>query len=147
MAQAFTKLGEESIQTRFFGAKSGLTESDHRLIRELDFDTRVVLVVTLAENGREIIIGSGSYVRFDRNAAEVAFVVEEDYHRQGIARRLLSHLGQIAQDHGIVRFEADVLPYNTPMLRVFIASGWPMSQTRRDGVVHVTLALDGHARL
>jgi RimJ/RimL family protein N-acetyltransferase len=141
MAEAFAKLEQESIQTRFFGAKSGLTESDHQVIRELDFGTRVILVVTLIENGREIIIGSGGYSRIGKDAAEVALLVEEDYQSQGLARRLLFHLGQIAQDQGIVRFEAYVLPHNTAMLRVFAVSGWAMIQSRRDGILHVKLRL------
>jgi RimJ/RimL family protein N-acetyltransferase len=139
--QAFGKLEEGSIHTRFFGAKSGLTEADRRTLREMDFDTRVALVVTLVEDGQEIIIGSGSYSRFGSDAAEVAFIVEEDYHGQGIARRLLWHLGEIARKSGIARLEAEVLPLNAAMLRVFAASALPMKTRREDGVVHVSLDL------
>ena len=141
IAEAFAKLDEESIYLRFFGFKKGLTEQDRKLIRELDFDTRVVLVVTLMENGREIIIGSGSYSRLGSDAAEVAFLIEEDFHRRGIARRLLWHLGRVARERGITRFEAEVLPHNKPMLRVFASSGWPMTTHRADGVIHVTLGI------
>jgi RimJ/RimL family protein N-acetyltransferase len=142
MAEAFAKLGQESIQTRFFGAKSGLSPGDERLIREMDFDTRVALVATLIEDGREIIIASASYARSGKDAAEVAFTVEEDFHGQGIASRLLANLAEIARERGIVRFEAEVLPHNTAMLRVFAASGWPMTRSRSDGVVHVILTLE-----
>jgi RimJ/RimL family protein N-acetyltransferase len=141
MAEAFSKLEEETIHTRFFGAKAGLDENDQRLIREMDFDTRVALVATLIEDGRELIIASGSYARFGKEAAEVAFTVEEDYHGQGIARRLLAHLAEIARERGVTRFEAEVLPHNAAMLRVFAASGWPMTRSFRDGVAHVTLSL------
>src|SRR4051812_14393706 len=47
IAKAFSKLSQDSIHSRFFGARSGLTEGDHRMIRELDFDTGVVLPVTI----------------------------------------------------------------------------------------------------
>ncbi len=146
MAEAFAKLEQETVRTRFFGAKAELTENDHRLIREMDFDSRVALVATLVENGREIIIASGSYARLGKHAAEVAFTVEEDFHGQGIARRLLAHLAEIARERGIVRFEAEVLPHNSAMLRVFATSGLPMTLSRSDGVVHVILTLeDRHA--
>lgn len=143
IAEAFAKLDEGSIYSRFFGPKMGVTEEDRRLIRELDFDTRVVFVATRIEGGLEIIIGSGSYSRFGPDAAEVAFVVEEDYHGLGIARRILGHLERVARERGIARFEADVLPHNAAMLRVFAATGWPMTSRDESGVVHVTLALAG----
>ncbi|MBP5996924.1 MAG: GNAT family N-acetyltransferase [Azonexus sp.] len=145
IAEAFSKLDKESVYTRFFGPKTGLTDKDYQTIRELDFDTRVALVVTIVEGGREIIIASGSYSRFAQDAAEVAFTVEEDYHGLGIARRLLQHLGRIAGERGLVRFEAEVLPYNNAMLKVFAASGWPMSKRSEDGAIHITLALGGEA--
>lgn len=141
ISEAFAKLEEDSIRSRFFGLRGGLTEKEHRLIRELDFDRQVVLVVTIMEAGREIIIGSGSYSLMTANTAEVAFLVEEDYHGQGMARRLLWHLSLIARERGIVRFEADVLPHNRAMRRVFSASGWPMIVRSIDDVIHITLDL------
>ncbi len=141
MAEAFGKLDPETIALRFFGAKAGLTEADRSLIRNLDFETRVVLVATLIASGREIVIGPGSYARAGLDAAEIAFTVEEDYHGRGIARRILHHLGMIARDQGIARFEAEVLPRNKAMLRVFKSSGLPMASHLDDGTVRVTLKL------
>jgi RimJ/RimL family protein N-acetyltransferase len=141
MAEAFSKLDAESVYTRFFGPKSGLTEADYRIIREMDFETRVALIVTTEVDGREIVIASSSYSCFAPDAAEVAFIVEEDYHGQGIARRLLRHLGLIARERGIVRFEAEVLAQNSAMLRVFAATGWPMTTRSEDGTIHIVLAL------
>jgi RimJ/RimL family protein N-acetyltransferase len=141
MDEAFKKLEQESIRLRFFGAKSGLSEQEHRLIRELDFDSRVVLVVTLMEREEEIIIATGSYSRMSKDAAEVAFMVEEDYHGQGVAHHLLCHLGLIARERGILRFEAEVIPHNLAMRRVFASSGWPMTSQRVDDVIHIVLDL------
>jgi RimJ/RimL family protein N-acetyltransferase len=141
MVEAFEKLEEDSIRSRFFALRSGLTERDHRLIREVDFDTQVALVVTLMQDGREIIIGLGSYSRTGRDSAEIAFLVEEDFHGQGMARRLLWHLGLIARECGVLRFEAEVLPHNRAMRRVFTSSGWPMTSRRMDDVIQITLDL------
>lgn len=142
MAEAFAKLEAESVYTRFFGPKTGLTEEDYRIIREMDFATKVALVVTTVVDGRELIIASSSYTCFAADAAEVAFIVEEDYHGQGIARKLLHHLGLIARERGIVRFEAEVLAQNSAMLRVFASAGFPMKTRNEDGAIHVVLALD-----
>ena len=141
IAEAFAKLDHESIYTRFFGPKAELTEKDYQTIREMDFDMRVALLVTLMENGREIVIASGSYSRFAPDAAEVAFLVEHAHHGLGLARRSLQHLGRIAIDRGLQHFEAEVLPYNSAMLKVFEASGWPLSRRSEEGAIHITLSL------
>jgi GNAT superfamily N-acetyltransferase len=143
IVEAFNKLEPETIYTRFFRYKKEVSEADLRLIRELDFETRVVLVATLTENGREIIIASSSYSVYKDTTAELAFVVEEDYQGLGIARRLLRHLGKIAREQGITTFTAEVLFQNVAMLRVFKACDWPMTSTTEDGSVLISLALDG----
>ena len=72
----------------------------------------------------------------------MAFTVEEDYQRQGLASKLLAALATLARRHGIVRFEADVLAGNTAMLTVFQRSGLPMRRGRTlDGAVHLSLDL------
>jgi GNAT superfamily N-acetyltransferase len=73
----------------------------------------------------------------------VAFTVEEDYHRQGMARILLQHLAVIAREKGLSRFVAEVLPENKGMLTVFSRSGLPMKTEYGGDVVHVTLSLTG----
>ncbi len=105
----------------------------------------VALVVTIGSGADETVIASGRCIGSGgaegERTAEVAFVVEEDYHGLGIASRLLRHLAQIARDRGIAALEADVLAGNKSMLAVFARSGLPM-QKRHDGsTVHVTLSL------
>jgi len=79
--------------------------------------------------------------RGDEPAAEVAFVVEEDYQGRGIAGLLLRALSAIARGRGLKRFEADVLPANGAMLHVFANSGLPMVDSMEDGDIHVSLML------
>jgi GNAT superfamily N-acetyltransferase len=71
----------------------------------------------------------------------VAFTIEEDYHRQGMARILLQHLASIAREKGLYCFVAEVLPENTGMLTVFSRSGLPMKTEHGGDAVHVTLSL------
>lgn len=142
LVEAFHKLDPESIYLRFFGPKKEISPADMKNIREADFDSRVILICTVQEDGREIAIASGTYVRCKDAAAEVAFLVEEDYHRLGIARRLLTHLGKIATAAGIRTFIAEVLPHNTAMLGVFGRCGWPMTTRSADGVIHISLDLN-----
>jgi GNAT superfamily N-acetyltransferase len=142
VVEAFNELDPESVYLRFFGPKKGFSEAEIRNFREADFSNRVILLCTTQRDGREIVIASATYVRVGEADAEVAFVVEEDYHRLGIAGRLLRHLGRIARAGGISIFVAEVLPHNSGMLGVFERSGWPMAAKKADGTVHVTLALN-----
>lgn len=145
LVAAFKNLDPESIFTRFFYHKRTLTETELKAATELDFENAVALVVTLGEGEKEGIIAGGRYVVLDPEAgaksAEVAFTVEEDYHRQGLARLLLNHLAAIAREKGIASFVAEVLPQNRGMLTVFEKSGLPMQKQHQGDVVHMTLTV------
>ena len=142
-ADAFARLEHETIYTRVFAHKERLTDEEVRRLTAVDFAHEVALVATCAAQDGEAIIAGGRYIVCDTagRQAEVAFTVRDDFHGLGIAGRLLEHLVRIGRDRGIAQFVADVLPRNTAMLRVFARSGLPMTQSRADGVVHVSLVL------
>jgi GNAT superfamily N-acetyltransferase len=143
---AFEKLDPESIYTRFFSYKDELTDADLKRATEVDFDLRVVLLVTIGTGESEVVIGAASYTAYAPTdgggfRAEVAFIVEEDYHGLGIASRLLHHLAVIARQRGIDRFEAEMLPENRAMLSVFERSGLLTGSRTEDGVIRATMRL------
>ena len=93
---AVRKLERETIYTRFFGAKSELSDKELTRFTAVDFDRDVALLVTTRSNDEEIVIGSARYFGVADDAsertAEIAFTVAEDYHRRGIASLLMKHL-------------------------------------------------------
>jgi GNAT superfamily N-acetyltransferase len=145
MARAFRLLDRASVYRRLFTFKNGLTEADLDRIMTVDPEREAAIVATVGAGATEAIIGSGRYFAASTNAAgrvaEVAFIVEEDYHGLGIAGRLLTHLAAIARASGIAAFQADVLADNQPMLAVFQRSGLPIDRQHVQGVVHVMLSL------
>lgn len=141
LREAFRNLESASIYARFFGFKKQLTDDELVQATEIDFDQTVTLVVTIDGQDDEIVIGTGTYAKSNATTAEVAFVVEEDYQRLGIARLILATLVEIARNQGLKRFEADVLPHNAAMLSVFRHCGLPMRVTADEGILHVTLDL------
>jgi RimJ/RimL family protein N-acetyltransferase len=147
LVTAFKNLDPESIYTRFFYHKKILTEEELKTATELDFENAVALVVTTGEGEHETIIGVGRYAVIDETgkarSAEVAFTIEEDYHRQGMARILLQHLSSIAREKGLSHFVAEVLPENRGMLTVFSRSGLPIKTEHGGDAVHVTMSLTG----
>jgi RimJ/RimL family protein N-acetyltransferase len=141
---AFKELDERTLYLRFFGPRR-VSQRDLTEAADVDFDRTVALVVCIQDVEGERIIGGGRYIAFGDvrppDMAEVAFVVEEDYHGRGIAGMVLRHLAALAKEKGIVEFHAEVLPENKGMLAVFSRSGFPMKQEYDDGVTHVTLSL------
>ena len=140
IVKAFRGLDRDSVYLRFFTHRKELEEEELRRVTECDGVNHVVRVATVGSGEEERIIGMGSYVRSGA-AAEIAFAVEEDYQRRGIASRLLQQLTAMARAQGIERFEAEVLAENAAMLSVFRKSGLRMRTRQEYGVVHATLSL------
>ena len=72
LVEAFNKLDPESLYLRFFGPKKEISALEMQRFKETDFKNRVILFCTVMQDDREIIIGSGSYVRIGADDAEVA---------------------------------------------------------------------------
>ena len=142
LTKAFHALDPQSVYRRVFHMKNELTADELRQLTEVDHVRDVALVATIGRGASELIVGGGRYMASGRSA-EIAFTIEEDYQQQGIARLLLQHLVQIAREHGIAQFEAQVLADNRAMLGVFERSGLPMQAKREQGVLHVTLQITG----
>jgi RimJ/RimL family protein N-acetyltransferase len=145
LVAAFNKLDPGTIYTRFFSFRKEIPASTLDRIATIDFDHLAGMVVTVGSGENETVIGGASYVASTAEdgakVAEVAFTIEEDYQRQGLAGQLMTVLTTLARRHGIARFEADVLSGNTGMLTVFQHSGLPMRRRSEGGVVHVTMDL------
>ena len=140
IVRAFRELEPRSVYLRFFSYRKELGEAELRRVTGCDGVSEVVLVATLGSGDQESIIGLGQYARTGA-AAEIAFVVEEDFQRLGIASRLLQRLARVARANGITQLAADVLPENMPMLQVLRRSGLRMRESLREGLVHATLFL------
>ena len=124
----------ESIYLRFFAPLRELSQRDIHRFTHVDHHDRVALVATL--DGE--IIGIGRYDRIDPTSAEVAFNISDHFQGKGIGSVMLEHLAAIAQELGITRFTAEVLPQNRKMLTVFKEAGYEVSHHFEDGVVEVS---------
>jgi RimJ/RimL family protein N-acetyltransferase len=144
--EAFKGLEASSIYLRFFGPRKELTDRELVQATEVDFIRTVALVACVQESAGERIIGGARYFALEGpdppSAAEIAFLVEEDYHGQGLASILLTHLMLIGRKQGISRFDADVLHGNKKMLRVFERAGLPVVTKASSDSIHVTIFLN-----
>lgn len=134
----YGRVSQRSKYHRFFAAYPVLSDRDVEHFTSVDHDRRVALVVLSGDD----LIAVGRYDRTGDDMAEVAFLVEDTHQRRGVGSVLLEHLAQAARERGIVRFVADVLPANEPMIRVFRAAGYTVCGSVEDGVF--TMGFDIH---
>ena len=132
-------LSPNSLYFRFFSVPAIDAAKTDDFCR-IDYDNVMALV---CEAGGTIV-AIAQYFRFPkhRERAEVAFTVDDALQGQGIGTRLLERLAEIAREHGITSFEAEVLGDNRRMLDVFSNCGFETTERRIDvGVEKVVLML------
>ena len=143
--EALSDVSADSIYRRLFVTKKELTEEGLRKITEVDFENVVALVAVVQKDGVDHIAGGGRYFRSGSSGtgqkAEVAFLVSDAFQGFGIASRIFKHLVAIARTCGITHFEAEVLPANEAMLKVFSRSGIPFTRTGSPEFIYLLMDL------
>jgi RimJ/RimL family protein N-acetyltransferase len=123
LIEALGRASAESLHRRFFAVRRSFAEQEIEFFSNVDFVNHVALVAVVEETGRPVILGGGRYIVLQPGRAEVAFAVVDQYQGIGIGAALMRHLAAIAQEAGLNELIAEVLPENTPMLKVFEKSG------------------------
>jgi len=141
VASAVRALSAESIYLRLFSHRRELTDAGLDRIMRSDGKSEFLLLAVIGAAEGESIVGAGRYVVVRPDAAEVAFIVADGHHGQGIAGHILRHLAIVARAQGIVAFEADTLSENNAMRAVFAKTGWTVASKREGDIVHTTLTL------
>ncbi len=143
--ETLSEVSPQSLYFRLFTARKSFSEEEVKPFVSVDFNSTVALVVVDSHGGADEIVGGGRYVRIDSSghgqSAEVAFLVKDAYQGFGIGSRIFKHLVNIARSSGITQFEAEVLPSNRNMLRLFERSGLPVKRTATRDSVHVIIQL------
>ncbi len=117
-------LSDRSCYLRFFSLHPHLSPKEIERFTHVDYENRLALVAELDRH----LIGVGRFDRRpNRELAEVAFVVADDYQHLGIGSLLLDELASAARDRGISTFVAATLHENHPMLDVFLHSGFEVT--------------------
>ena len=141
------EVSAESLYRRLFTTKKVFTADDLKQITDVDFVNVVALVAVLEKDGNDHIMGGGRYIRSgpsgNEQRAEVAFLVDDAFQGLGIASCIFKHLSVIARESGIRQFEAEVLPSNEAMLKVFTRSGIPVTKRATCDSVHILMDLTG----
>ncbi|MFE5583478.1 GNAT family N-acetyltransferase [Kitasatospora sp. NPDC056531] len=146
LVEFYEQVSDQSKYFRFFAPYPRLSAKDVRRFTHHDFVNRVGLAVVV----RDHFIATVRYDRIDADGrpsdqgtdAEVAFLVQDAHQGRGVASALLEHIAAVAQERGIRRFQAEVLPENRKMVKVFTDAGYTQHRSFADGVVHLEFDLE-----
>jgi GNAT superfamily N-acetyltransferase len=132
-------VSEDTLYLRFFiVSKLVVTREIAALTRHTD-DQHGSLVAEI--DGRLVGVATFERQQVDPAAAEIAFLVSDDYRGRGVGTLLLEHLAVVASSVGIERFFAETLPTNARMLHVFADSGFPLTTTCSQHTVRLDFPL------
>jgi RimJ/RimL family protein N-acetyltransferase len=120
LSSALPRLSLASSRARFLTPKTRFSADELRYLTEIDGVRHVALVAVLADDPQRLI-AVGRYVRLgsESETAEVAIVVGDEFHGQGLGSRLGLLLADRARAHGIKRFAATMLSDNVAAHRLF----------------------------
>jgi len=136
-------LPEQDVYTRFFQSLKSFHHKVAMPMAAIDYNDKMsIAAVTGKEEpeSKERIVAIGQYIRDPQtNFAEVAFTTGKDWQNRGIGTFLLQYLVRIAKEKNIKGFTADVLAQNTPMMKVFSKTGYPMKSHLESGVYELEI--------
>ncbi|MEO8741050.1 MAG: GNAT family N-acetyltransferase [Casimicrobiaceae bacterium] len=144
MEQAFVAaLSERSRYLRFMQHLPGLTPQMLERFTQVDYDRELALIALDETASPETIVAVARYVaNWDRESAEFAIVVADDWQGRGLGFALMRLLINCARKRGFRRLVGSVLAINAPMLGLMTALGFVVATdpNDRDQVI-VTLEL------
>ena len=123
LLEAFERLSQRSRERRFLTPATELSAEDLRYLTEVDHRRHEALVAIDPESDR--IVGVARYVKVpgEREAAEVAVAVADDWQRRGVATALLMALSRRARENGVVRYRAYVSSDNDVVIDALMRYG------------------------
>jgi len=143
MRHLFYRFSTEAGYYRFFHTVRSMPHAKMQEYVNIDWNQVMSIVGLVGEEGKDRIIAEARYIRIPAtNFAEVVFVVDEQYHKRGIASYLYTRMIQLARERGIKGFAADVMFSNIGMMKVFRKGELPIHARLESGVYHITIPFD-----
>ncbi len=137
-----------SPESRYFRFMAGVSYLPKATIEEMcicEPRERASLLAILGDESSEVVVGIGSYASLAvRNAAEVSFLVDDEFHGKGIGTLLLERLAGIAAANGLVAFEAEMLSDNDKMMTVFRDAGFEIVKAAGGSTIHIEFPVGGN---
>jgi len=142
LSEMLYSLSERSVQTRYMTRSMTFPHKHVQLLTNIDYRKDLAIVgVVPGVSGEEIVAIAQYYLDPKNQAAEVAFLVQDEWQQKGMGTFLLDYITRVAKKRGVRKFYANVLPNTKPMLSVFQHSGYPVSTDFDGDVYHISYDL------
>jgi len=133
LSEMLYSLSEQSVRTRYMMRTMSFPHKDVQQLTNIDYKHDLAIVGVVPGPGGEDIVAMAQYFLDPKTrAAEVAFVVQDEWQAKGMGTFLLDYTTQVAKQRGVKSFYAKVLPDNKAMLAIFQNAGY-----------HVNVEFDG----
>ncbi len=116
--RGFERLSPQSRYRRFLSAKKELSDADLSYLCDVDGERHFALGAVVEGPSGPEGIGVARFVRLpgERDVAEPAVAVIDEFQGRGLGRIFLARLVDAARERGVTRFRCDVLASNDAML-------------------------------
>jgi acyl-CoA hydrolase/RimJ/RimL family protein N-acetyltransferase len=136
----FHRMPPGDVYTRFFRRVRSLSYKELQTLCNVNNETEVAFVATIGPRENETLVGSGCYfLNPTTNLAEVAFMVAPEFQGLGLGTALQNRLQECALSRGVRGFIAEVLPGNTPMLKLANRAEGEVTTSGDRDAIHVTV--------
>ena len=136
LSEMLYSLSEESVRTRYMTHTVVFPHRDIQRFTNIDYRQDIAIVAIIPHvSGEEIVALVQYFLDPKTRAAEVAFLVQDEWQQKGMGTFLLDYITQIAKQRGVKKFYAKVLQTNEPMLAIFHNSGYKVN-TEFDGYAY-----------
>lgn len=141
-------LSDRSVYLRYFQkVKLSTRTAHHRLSRVcfLDYDREMALLAEHCdpESNEHRVIAVATLTKIPpRSEGEVAVLISDHYHGQGLGNELIARLVGFARDEGLKRVTASTMSENTGMCAVFEKLGFQLYTNPEDQLVDARLYLE-----
>lgn len=141
--EMFGGWSEETVHYRFFGTiKVPLTHEFSASCTDIDYDKEIAIVAELEEDGKRKLLGVVRlFVEPVKKTGEIAFVVADQWHRQGLGSKLVNYIIEIGKDKKLDTIHAVTLQYNYKAIGLMKKIGFNLEFSDED-IVKATLNLN-----
>lgn len=149
LQETFRRLSPQTVYYRFLQTFKELSDQQAKELAHVDYQTRMAIVASIMEDGKESIIGVARYgclVPDHPELAEAAIVVRDDFQSRGLGTLIMDRLVRYAREHGIEAFLGYIHTSNFRIMHFIEKGGLPVhKQMVEPGTFEVRVLLKGYS--